>query len=153
VDGRSHDLPPPIPTHTPTYTPTPSPTPPTETPTTPPVCAGTVVSFTSVPNGGSVDLSSYFAAGSVGSGDECCSGENRVYDLRGYNSGFGYNYIIGGTVTNDGTLVWQPNGNAETATLTDTFQFISNWFYSEYMTLTIRCESDPITPPIPPPPP
>ena len=120
----------------------------TPTPSTSPIstCTGNIVSFTTIPNGGSVDLSSEFTPGAYGSGDGCCSGENRVYDLRGYNSGAGYNYIIGGAVTNDGTLVWEPNGG--TATLTNTFQFSSNYLYSEYMSLTIRCASDPITPPI-----
>ena len=121
---------------------------PTATPTPTPVCQGNVVSFTSIPNGqGSIDLSSYFAEGAYGSDGGC--GCNRVYDLRAYYNGSGVDYIIGGEVTNDGTLVWQPNGG--TATLTQNFQFVSNYTYSDYLTLTIRCQDSPVTPPIPPP--
>jgi len=67
-----------------------------------------------------------------------------------YYEGRGYPYIIGGEVTNEGTLIWQENGG-ESASLSNTFQFNSDIHYSDYLSLTVRCETDPVTSLIPPP--
>jgi hypothetical protein len=113
------------------------------------ICNEYIFSFAAIPNGGSVDLSNYFAPGFCGQDSGCnCS---RVYDLNAYNVGSGYPYIIGGQVTSDGTLLWKPNGEGSNATLTNTFQFISNYLYSDYLTLSIRCQDAPVPPPIAPP--